>query len=283
MTLQLQTLDLSGNELSNVTALNFHGLKVLEILLLSSNKLTTIDPQTFERLLSLKRLDLRRNSIILPEPQPGFLVQHSLEILNLDNCNLESIPEATFVNMPQLQNLTLSGNSFSVNIDVDAFDWAKDLTALRISNLSETTTYSLCEKLTTIDTIQFDGYYVSCVILSDDDNSFEDAVFKNLIEEQPRNDSEMSSPNTTRKPTKAPSKSTLSSAHVSQEFSTTSTGSPMLNETLYESATNKTKIDTETASIDIENETIKYILIGEFKATFRTLKLNRQKNMKIDG
>lgn len=243
-------------------------MRVLEVLILASNKLTFLDPSTFELLINLKRLDLRGNFIELPESESGFLVHRTLEVLNLDNCNLAKIPEASFIKMPQLNTITLSANSFSENIDVSAFESLKDtLITLRISNLSESTTYFLCEKLSGIDTIQFDGFNVSCVILSGDDSSFQDGVLTEPIEE-PRIDSVISPPITTRKTTKAPSKLTHSSTEFSKEFavtSTTSTGSPHLdvNETSNESSTNKTKIDTETASIDIENETIKYILIGE--------------------
>lgn len=260
-------MDISENQLSNVSWISFDGLKVLEILILSSNKLTTLDPQTFAMLISLKRLDLRRNSVIIPDSKSGFFTQLSLEILNIDYCNLESLPEATFVNMPHLKNLTLSGNSFSENIDVSAFEWLKELIALRISNLSESTTYSLCEKLPIIDTIQFDGYFISCIILSDDDNSFEDAILLKEPIEEPRTNSVIASPITTRKTTMAQPTSTVSSAQFEQEFTThptISTSSLLLNETFHESSANKTKIDTDsTASIVIENETIKYILIGE--------------------
>lgn len=278
------TLDLSENQLSNVTGMSFSGLKFLEVLFLSSNKLTALDPSTFEQLSSLKRLDLRGNSIVLPSSERGFLIHRSLEVLNLDNCGLDTIPEASFVSLPQLRNLTLSGNPFNENIDVSAFESLQGLITLRISNLSETTTYYLCEKLTTIDIIQFDGFNISCVILSEDDNSFRDGI---LPVDEPRIDSVTAAPITTRKITKAPSSSTHSSTQFSQESTTTaattSTGSPLpnMNETISESSTNKTKIDTGTASFD--DQTIKYILIGERVSDECFAPWRRRKNVKIDG
>lgn len=260
-------LDLSNNDISSLTRRHFERLKSLEVLLLSSNKINSLAPDIFVNLTKLKRLDLRSNSLELQSSKSeGFLISSSLEELNLDDCGINEIPDGTFNNMTQLRNLTLAGNLFDDVIDTSPFEPLRNLLKLRINNLSKTSIYMLCEKLVAIDIINFDEYNISCTVLSDD-VAFEESIISNDPVEEPRIDSVISPPTTTRKAimTVLTTSSTIQPSPYMPTAAEMSTALPQpeLIETSDQSFTNVTKIDTETAAIDIDNETIKFILLGK--------------------
>lgn len=272
----LKVLNLSHNKISNLKPRHFEKLKNLETLYLGSNGITNLDPNTFRMMTKLKRLDLSHNSIELQESDSkGFLVQGSIEELNLDHCNIEELPPNTFINMTQLKNLTLSGNPVDENWDLSAFEPLKNLLKLRIPNLSHAATYSLCDKLVSIDTINFDEFNISCYILANNQSFMEGIILNDPVEE-PKIDSVMSPPLTTRKTTAAPS--TTTSLMPPTELPTvpdTTTFIPQIQQIETSDATfaNKTKLDTGSASIDIDNETLKFILVGESRCF--TIKCDR--------
>lgn len=263
----IRVLDLSNNEISSLSQRHFERLNNLEVLYLSSNQFTTFNADTFIRLTKLRRLDLRRNPIELDgSMSKGFLVSSHLEELNLDYCNISEIPHGTFTNLSQLLNLTLAGNLFDDNIDTSAFEPLDKLIKLRINNLSKTSIYMLCEKLVGIDIITFDEYNISCTILSND-GPFEDSYISNDPVEEPKIDSVMSPPATTRKVTVAIT-TTVSSVKPSIPVTTESSTAlplPQVIETSDEAYTNRTKLEPDTASMNIDNETMKFILIGNLR------------------
>lgn len=262
----VKVLDLSHNEISTLNRRHFEKLKNLEVILIDSNKIVELDADTFESLTNLKRVNLNRNSIELQgSSSRGFLIQSSLEELNLDYCNIDEIPDGAFVNMTQLETLSLAGNPLDENLDTTAFEPLKSLLKLRIPNLSQSTTYQICDKLTAIDIINFDEFNVSCTVLSDD-GAFDEAIILNDPVELPKVQS--LSPPVTRKPTTTEAPTTTTSVPSptilpAANNETSTAGAKPQIETSDGGATNKTRIDTETASIDIDNETIKFILVGE--------------------
>lgn len=258
----LKVLHLSHNEISTLNRRHFEKLKNLEVIFLDSNKITELAADTFQSLTKLRRLNLNRNSIVL---QGSFLFQSSLEELNLDYCEIDEIPDRMFVNMTQLEILSLEGNPIDENLDTSAFESLTNLLKLRIPNLSPSTTYQICDKLTAIDTINFDTHNISCTVLSDD-GSFDESIISNDPIELPK--VQLLTPHTTRKPTTTQAPTTASSSIPSTILpavneTSTNVVQPQIIETSDGDATNKTKINTETASIDIDNETIKFILVGE--------------------
>lgn len=262
----VRVLDLSKNEISSLTQRHFERLNNLEVLLLSANQLTSLNADIFQNLTNLRRLDLSSNPIELQgSTAKGFLVSSFLEELNLDYCNITEIPDGTFTNLTQLLNLTLAGNLFDESMDTNAFEPLDKLIKLRINNLSKASIYTLCEKLVGIDIITFDEYNISCTVLSND-GPFEDSYISNDPVEEPKIDSVMSPPATTRKTTMAAT-TTASSVQPSQfptaTESSTALPQPQVIETSDESYTNRTKLAPETASMNIDNETMKFILIGE--------------------
>lgn len=192
-----------------------------------------------------------------------FLRQPTMKELNMDSCNLEEIPDATFVNLSQLRNLTLAGNPFDKNMDTSAFKSLQNLLHLRITNLTQLATYELCENLVSIDTIYFDDVNMSCTVLSDSEASFYDGIIKNEedeLEEPIILHSIRSPPSTTPKPVTVPVTTTLES-HSSHNANETTTAMPGIDaDDLDTGATNGTV--TGEVKVDIDIETVKFILAG---------------------
>lgn len=259
-------LDLSYNDISNLSRRHFEGLKSLETLFLLANKISSLSPDTFVDLKNLKRLDLSSNSLELQgSTSEGFLISSSLEELNLDNCGISELPTGMFSNMTQLQKLTLAGNLFDNFIDTTPFEPLQNLLYLRMNRLSKSSIYILCEKLQSIDTINFDEYNVSCLVLSVD-GPFEGAIIPNDVVEEPKSRSVILPTSTTRKPvelvsittsTIMPSQNILSVTEIS-----TASPQPELEETPEGAFT---AITNEAPAIDIDIATIKFILLGKFK------------------
>lgn len=258
----VKVLNLSHNEISTLNRRHFENMKNLEVIFLDSNRFTEFDADTFQSLKNLKQLNLNRNSIELKGSSTrGFLIQSSLEELNLENCKIDEIPDSAFVNMTQLERLSLAGNPLDESLDTDAFVPLTNLIKLRIPNLTQSTIYQICDKLTAIDIISFDEFNVSCTVLSDN-QAFDEAIILNDPVELPKVQS--LSPPITRKPTTTEAATSSATAMTLPAANETSTDAlkPQI-ETSDGDATNKTKIDMGTAAIDIDNSTIKFILVGE--------------------
>lgn len=262
----LKVLDLSYNHLSTLTKRHFEKLKGLETLYLGSNKLTSLAPDTFETLMSLQRLDLRRNTIQFDDPSPeGLFIQSSIVELNLDYCGIKDFPEDAFKNMRQLRNLTLVGNPIDENLDTSAFQPLENLLKLRIPNLTEATIYSICEKLISIDIINFDEFNVSCTVLSDDE-PFMESIISNDPVEEPRIDSVIAP--TTRKTTVTPTTTTTEAPAEAKQIPPVQTtnaniSEPALGEPNDEMNSNSTLVASGPVTVEVDNETIKFILVCE--------------------
>ncbi|KAJ8921951.1 hypothetical protein NQ315_008585 [Exocentrus adspersus] len=105
----LQSLDLSLNEIKVLELELFRTLKTLEVLNLSANSLTKINRGNFSGLNNLKCLDLSRNNLTVIDNQaltPFPLLQY----LNLSSNRLEVLNEACFSSLIKLQQLDVSWN-----------------------------------------------------------------------------------------------------------------------------------------------------------------------------
>lgn len=264
----LTDLDLSHNQLSEIDKKQVEKLKNLRVLLLAANNINKLEPDTFIDLTSLERLDLSNNTIELSK---GFLVHPQLEELNLDFCNIEEIPVEAFVNISQIANLTLIGNPLDDNFDTSAFEPLHSLVKLEIPNVSKPTVYALCEKLAGIDTISLPDFNISCTILMSGE-PFDESILVNDPIEQPL----IVFITTTVKPSTIATTTSESTTTAFPATTDPTTVGPHLPDKFDESASNKTKIDTDTASIDIDNETIKLILVGESSTFFLWLVLRRR-------
>lgn len=269
--MNLLDLNLSHNLISNLNRKTFKNLIDVRRIYLRNNSISEFDPYTFADLLNLEKLDLSMNQLELQSSSTGFIVQPNLKELNLDDCKLSYIPEGGFVGVTQLENLTLSENPFEDDLDTSSFASLTSLIKLRMPNISRNSICELCSKLTEIDAINFDNFNLSCFYLLSSDSidcNIENAVvgidstdppmtlpILNAIPPKPtaRESSTISISSTTA-PTKVPLP-----ANNSQEVIET-------NDHSGQSVTTSTEVNH--AVVDIENETIRYILVGESQITF---------------
>ena len=128
----LQWLNLSHNELTNLLSGIFSNLHNVEELDLSSNKLLTLPPGIFSNLHNLKELDLSHNELLtLP---PGiFSNLHNLEKLDLSRNKLLTLPRGIFSNLRKLKQLRLSYNQLD-ELPSDIFSPLVSLERLDLSN-----------------------------------------------------------------------------------------------------------------------------------------------------
>lgn len=249
---QLEEVDLSHNKLINIHRGAFGKSLNLTKINLRENEISLIDAFTFADLMRLESLDISFNPIRL---QDSFMIQSKLKELSMDHCSLDEIPNEAFLNVSKLESLSLEGNPFN-NFDATPFEHFSSLTKLRMHNLSREAIEDLCKVIESIDTINFDGFNLSCFILADTDD-FEQAIIGNDLPIQMPVLHE-----TTKKP------STTSTT------STTTTPVPLILTTKSISAKNVTvtteAIDTTTKEevkegvVNVDKETIQYMLIGEF-------------------
>ncbi|KAL2623093.1 hypothetical protein R1flu_003298 [Riccia fluitans] len=107
---QLQTIDLSSNQLTGMVPESLAKLTNLQTLDLSSNRLTGMVPESFAKLANLQMLNLRNNIIQGNLPQ---LPQQNFKLTNIDfsNNNFSGEIPKTWVGLLALQDLNLASNS----------------------------------------------------------------------------------------------------------------------------------------------------------------------------
>lgn len=161
--INLKTLDITYN--SRLTKLKsdlFEGNKELSTLTLADNRLDYIAPQTFDGLFQNKNvrgtLNLQNNNLqtiprfqremrgliklILDDNPISSIQKHafqnltSLEELSIENTNIEMIPSYVFIDNPKLYHLDLRNNRQLERIDARAFEGAKSIGKLYLSEAS---------------------------------------------------------------------------------------------------------------------------------------------------
>ncbi|KAL2623089.1 hypothetical protein R1flu_003294 [Riccia fluitans] len=111
----LDSLDLSSNQLTGMVPESLAELTYLRTLNLSSNRLTGLVPESLAKLTKLRQLDLSSNQLtgMLPE---NLTKLTNLQTLNIRNNviqgNLPQLPQQTF----ELTNIDFSSNNFSGEI-----------------------------------------------------------------------------------------------------------------------------------------------------------------------
>uniref|UniRef100_UPI0037E78989 matrix-remodeling-associated protein 5 n=1 Tax=Semicossyphus pulcher TaxID=241346 RepID=UPI0037E78989 len=105
---QLEMLMLHGNDISTVHPGAFYSLRSLQILKLSYNKITSVNPGLFEGLVGLIRLHLDHNLIEFIEPY-SFSGLTSLKLLQLEGNLLQDIHPHTFITVSLLATFWTSG------------------------------------------------------------------------------------------------------------------------------------------------------------------------------
>lgn len=112
---QLDTLILRKNHLTSLSSANFQFNSNLTLLDLSDNHINQIDAHTFDYLPNLKILLLNNNPLGQTSPLPTDLLHplSNLHYLDLENTQLNSLPSFFFRFNPQLQTIKLRANNFS--------------------------------------------------------------------------------------------------------------------------------------------------------------------------
>ncbi|XP_018325078.1 leucine-rich repeats and immunoglobulin-like domains protein 1 [Agrilus planipennis] len=127
----LNRLDLSTNKLRKLESQNFKGLENLSYIDLSNNEILRIAPNTFSHLLHLRVLRLQNNRLTV---SALFTLNtlYSIEDLDLSSNYLDGpLDSQTLPNIPFLQNLQLSHNSFS-SIKMGALEGLPNLQTLSL-------------------------------------------------------------------------------------------------------------------------------------------------------
>ncbi|KAM6160583.1 extracellular matrix protein 2 isoform 1-T1 [Erethizon dorsatum] len=128
---EIINLELVGNSITSIPDEAFNGLPNLERLDLSKNNITSsaIGPKAFKLLKKLARLNMDGNNLVhIPSELPS-----TLEELNINENNLQTIDEESFSDLNQLVSLELEGNNLSeTNVNPSAFKPLKSLSYLRL-------------------------------------------------------------------------------------------------------------------------------------------------------
>ncbi|XP_008191941.2 insulin-like growth factor-binding protein complex acid labile subunit [Tribolium castaneum] len=136
--MQLNVLDLSYNEISEIYTCTFRKLEKLQKLSLLANHLKTIPPSAFQTL-------------------------HNLQELNLAHNQLTEIPENSFEGLGELRNLNISHNRLT-KFDIDSLDGSPKVTKfdLKCNNLTAIDLKLLRDKQTVLRELDFDDSLIKC-------------------------------------------------------------------------------------------------------------------------
>src|SRR5690606_34657529 len=119
----LKSLDLSQNELTDISSRNWPYLAELENLDLNGNRFGSIYAGFFEGLASLRLLNLERNEDLERVELNAFAGLQKLDTLKLGNCpHLAFIDEYAFEHPNQLREIYLSNNALS-KISPNLLNW----------------------------------------------------------------------------------------------------------------------------------------------------------------
>ncbi|EDW41311.1 reticulon-4 receptor-like 2 [Drosophila sechellia] len=154
-------INLNHNMISSIDKDVFQGSERLKRLRLANNRLTKIDPDTFAAARELTLLDLSNNTIT-QRLDGSFLNQPDLVEFSCVNCSWTELPEQTFQNMSALEVLRLNKNDFKQQINTKAFSPLTKIIKLKLPELEQQNIEELCGLLTSIDTISFLNYDISC-------------------------------------------------------------------------------------------------------------------------
>ena len=125
------TLDLSHNDLMNITNAPFRKLEILLILVLSYNEITEMASTAFRGLQSLKHLELQVNKLV-DLPKGIFADLFKLIYLNLDTNYFTAIPGHELASLTSLQQLHFMNSGIISQLDFEGFQNLKNLSKLAL-------------------------------------------------------------------------------------------------------------------------------------------------------
>ena len=115
------SLDLSFNQLPEITGAPFEQLQVLLRLDLSNNEISEISVTAFSGLYSLSYLDLGNNGKLTDLPKDVFTDLSNLIFLTVVNTNLQAVPSQAISNLKSLQKCKLTLAYPFTEIDFNGF------------------------------------------------------------------------------------------------------------------------------------------------------------------
>lgn len=132
ISIALSSIDLTFNEIGQLSKSAFPTMNALLSLELDNNRISNIEDGTFQNLLALNTLSLRNNNL---NTIPVSALKHltSLQTLFLDGNNISKLTRKAFGVLPIVFNLHLSNNNISI-ISNHAFDGLLQLLSLNISH-----------------------------------------------------------------------------------------------------------------------------------------------------
>ena len=104
-----ETVDLTGNKISQIKAYAFSNLTVCTELVLGSNNISYISPQAFVGLVKLQSLSLDGNELVTIS-DGTFSPLRSLTYVNLSNNNIKTLSSSVFKSQPRPLLLNLRKN-----------------------------------------------------------------------------------------------------------------------------------------------------------------------------
>ncbi|CAI9742651.1 leucine-rich repeat and transmembrane domain-containing protein 2-like [Octopus vulgaris] len=110
--INVQILNLNGNNITNIAERAFENLSSLEILSLNNNQIKEITERTLRNLTNLKELDLQDNAIRSIEERT-FHGHTKLEQLEMKTNKISNIKKGNFQNHTRLSHLDLSHNNIT--------------------------------------------------------------------------------------------------------------------------------------------------------------------------
>lgn len=130
--LELEYLDLSFNNFTQLSELSLPPFPKLKLANFGNNPITTIFPNTFEVMNTTDSLIIGSEDVYLSLITNSFLGLTLLKALTLYNLNIKLLKRDLFVGMPNLNELTLTGDI--ARIDYDTFLEVFRLKKLFLSN-----------------------------------------------------------------------------------------------------------------------------------------------------
>ncbi len=128
----LLELRLMSNDISSVSSDQFQGLTNLQILSLSRNQIASLSASQFQTLPNLLELNLFDNQISSLSAD-HFQGLSSLQELQISDNQITSLSANQFQGLGSLEVLYLEGNQIT-SVDANAFQGLPDLTRLRLDN-----------------------------------------------------------------------------------------------------------------------------------------------------
>jgi Leucine-rich repeat (LRR) protein len=159
----LEILDMSYSNLSHISRGTFSKMTHLQRLVLSGNRLTDLESGLFQNLTQLRTLELNDcglnrppeedvfntgiyedfhelhlagNPLVITESEPLLPRQLSnVQVLDMSNCNLQTLPKDAFKSTPNITKLSLAGNHIgSGSSDTEFIKQLPHLESLDLSN-----------------------------------------------------------------------------------------------------------------------------------------------------